>query len=110
MLKVVKEVSWGLLLVVIIFGGIYGGIFILIEVVVVVVVYFFFIVNFIYCDMGLFVDKINIKLVLVKVVEIFVYKDIKVILYDVGKLIIMLMFIIVNVFILKYVFIEECIL
>ncbi len=102
---------WGLLLIVIILGGIYGGIFTPTEAAAVAAVYAFFIANFVYRDMGpLHVADNKSKSLLTNphaLLTVFFHPDTRRVLFEAGKLTIMLMFIIANALILKHVLTEE---
>ena len=102
---------WGLMLIVIILGGIYGGIFTPTEAAAVAAVYAFFIANFVYRDMGpLHVDGGKPKSFLTNphsIITVFFHPDTRRVLFEAGKLTIMLMFIIANALILKHVLTEE---
>lgn len=102
---------WGLLLIVIILGGIYGGIFTPTEAAAVAAVYAFFIANFVYRDMGpLYVEGGKPKSILTNphsIITVWFHRDTRRVLFEAGKLTIMLMFIIANALILKHVLTEE---
>jgi len=102
---------WGLMLIVIILGGIYGGIFTPTEAAAVAAVYAFFIANFVYRDMGpLHVEGGKPKSLLTNphsIITVFFHRDTRKVLFEAGKLTIMLMFIIANALILKHVLTEE---
>jgi len=102
---------WGLLLIVIILGGIYGGIFTPTEAAAVAAVYAFFIANFVYRDMGpLHVEGGKPKSILTNphsIITVWFHRDTRRVLFEAGKLTIMLMFIIANALILKHVLTEE---
>lgn len=102
---------WGLLLIVIILGGIYGGIFTPTEAAAVAAVYAFFIANFVYRDMGpLHVEGGKPKSILTSphsLITVWFHRDTRKVLFEAGKLTIMLMFIIANALILKHVLTEE---
>lgn len=102
---------WGLLLIVIILGGIYGGIFTPTEAAAVAAVYAFFIANFVYRDMGpLYVEGGKPKSIFtnpLSVITVWFHRDTRKVLFEAGKLTIMLMFIIANALILKHVLTEE---
>lgn len=102
---------WGLMLIVIILGGIYGGIFTPTEAAAVAAVYAFFIANFVYRDMGpLHVEGGKPKSLFLNphsLITVFFHQDTRKVLFEAGKLTIMLMFIIANALILKHVLTEE---
>lgn len=102
---------WGLFLIVIILGGIYGGIFTPTEAAAVAAVYAFFIANFVYRDMGpLHVEGGKPKNLFTNphsLITVFFHPDTRRVLFEAGKLTIMLMFIIANALILKHVLTEE---
>lgn len=102
---------WGLMLIVIILGGIYGGIFTPTEAAAVAAVYAFFIANFVYRDMGpLHVEDGKPKSFFTNphsLVTVWFHADTRKVLFEAGKLTIMLMFIIANALILKHVLTEE---
>lgn len=102
---------WGLMLIVIILGGIYGGIFTPTEAAAVAAVYAFFIANFVYRDMGpLHVEDGKPKSFFTNphsLVTVWFHPDTRKVLFEAGKLTIMLMFIIANALILKHVLTEE---
>jgi len=102
---------WGLMLIVIILGGIYGGIFTPTEAAAVAAVYAFSIANFVYRDMGpLHVEGGKPKSLLTNphsIITVFFHRDTRKVLFEAGKLTIMLMFIIANALILKHVLTEE---
>ena len=105
------DALWGLLLIVIILGGIYSGKFTPTEAAAVAAMYAFFVANFVYCDMGpLFVEGSK-PLPLWKkphsVLTVWFHRDTRKVLFESGKLTIMLMFIIANALILKHVLTEE---
>jgi len=105
------DALWGLLLIVIILGGIYGGIFTPTEAAAVAAVYAFFIANFVYRDMGpLAAGKEGARSLLSapqSVLSVWFHADTRKVLYESGRLTIMLMFIIANALILKHVLTEE---
>ncbi len=106
-----REAGWGLFLIIIILGGIYGGIFTPTEAAAVSAVYAFMIANFVYKDMG------PLRLAGGETVSLFrrpqalvtawVHSDTRDVLFEAGKLTIMLLFIIANALILKHVLTEE---
>lgn len=102
---------WGLLLIVIILGGIYGGIFTPTEAAAVAAVYAFFIANFVYRDMGpLHQPDGTDKSLLTNpqsLITVWFHPDTRRVLFEAGKLTIMLMFIISHALILKHVLTEE---
>lgn len=105
------DALWGLLLIVIILGGIYGGIFTPTEAAAVAAVYAFFIANFVYRDMGPLAavsdgsrSRLSAPL---SVLTVWFHADTRKVLYESGRLTIMLMFIIANALILKHVLTEE---
>jgi len=102
---------WGLFLIVIILGGIYGGIFTPTEAAAVAAVYAFVIANFVYRDMGpLHVEGEKPKNLFTNphsLITVFFHEDTRRVLFEAGKLTIMLMFIIANALILKHVLTEE---
>jgi C4-dicarboxylate transporter DctM subunit len=108
-----RDAIWGLLLIVIILGGIYGGIFTPTEAAAVAAIYAFIIANFVYRDMAPLSGEEGESLSLLKkpqfLVTVLFHPDTKKSLFDAGKLIIMLMFIIANALILKHVLTEELI-
>lgn len=106
------DALWGLLLIVIILGGIYGGIFTPTEAAAVAALYAFFIANFVYRDMGpLHQGEGQASRSLLKnpgsVLTVWFHEDTRKVLYEAGRLTIMLMFIIANALILKHVLTEE---
>lgn len=105
------DALWGLLLIVIILGGIYGGIFTPTEAAAVAAVYAFFIANFVYRDMGpLAAGKEGARSLLSapqSLLSVWFHADTRKVLYESGRLTIMLMFIIANALILKHVLTEE---
>jgi C4-dicarboxylate transporter DctM subunit len=102
---------WGLLLIVIILGGIYGGIFTPTEAAAVAAVYAFFIANFVYRDMGpLHQPDGAAKSLLTNpqsLITVWFHPDTRRVLFEAGKLTVMLMFIISHALILKHVLTEE---
>ncbi len=102
---------WGLLLIVIILGGIYGGFFTPTEAAAVAAVYAFFIANFVYRDMGpLHVPDGKPKSLLTNphsLLTVWFHRDTRKVLFEAGKLTVMLMFIIANALVLKHVLTEE---
>lgn len=102
---------WGLLLIVIILGGIYGGIFTPTEAAAVAAVYAFFIANFVYRDMGpLHQPDGSAKSLLTNpqsLITVWFHPDTRRVLFEAGKLTVMLMFIISHALILKHVLTEE---
>ena len=103
-----RDASWGLMLIVIILGGIYGGIFTPTEAAAVAAIYAFLIANFIYKDMGPFINEGKGGLMVIwRGLSVFWHKDTKHSLFEAGKLTIMLLFIIANALILKHVLTEE---
>ena len=102
---------WGLFLIFIILGGIYTGKFTPTEAAAVAAVYAFFIANFVYRDMGpLYVADGPPKSLLTHphaVLTVWFHADTRRVLFESGKLTIMLMFIIANALILKHVLTEE---
>lgn len=105
------DALWGLLLIVIILGGIYSGIFTPTEAAAVAAMYAFFIANFVYRDMGpLHIDDENSRSFLKmpqSLITVWLHEDTRRVLFESGKLTIMLMFIIANALILKHVLTEE---
>jgi len=105
------DALWGLLLIVIILGGIYSGKFTPTEAAAIAAMYAFFVANFIYRDMGPLYRENESPLPLWKkphsVLTAWVHKDTRKVLFESGKLTIMLMFIIANALILKHVLTEE---
>ncbi|ASJ75406.1 TRAP transporter large permease [Granulosicoccus antarcticus] len=106
------DALWGLLLIVIILGGIYSGKFTPTEAAAVAAMYAFFIANFVYKDMGpLVTPDGNPHLSLWKnpqsLLTVWLHKDTRKVLFESGKLTVMLMFIIANALILKHVLTEE---
>lgn len=106
------DALWGLLLIVIILGGIYSGKFTPTEAAAVAAMYAFFIANFVYRDMGpLHVEAgqpakslwVNPQALL----SVWLHQDTRRVLYESGRLTIMLMFIIANALILKHVLTDE---
>lgn len=106
-----REAMWGLFLIVIILGGIYGGIFTPTEAAAVAAIYAFLIANFVYKDMGPLSRSESDKISLLKkpqsLVTAWFHEDTRKVLYEAGKLTIMLMFIIANALILKHVLTEQ---
>jgi C4-dicarboxylate transporter DctM subunit len=108
-----REAAWGLFLIVIILGGIYGGIFTPTEAAAVAAVYAFFIANFVYRDMGPLkaAGEGDRPVSLLKapqaLLTVWVHRDTRNVLFDAGRLTIMLMFIIANALILKHVLTDE---
>ncbi|MFK7861343.1 MAG: TRAP transporter large permease [Granulosicoccus sp.] len=105
------DALWGLLLIVIILGGIYSGKFTPTEAAAVAAMYAFFIANFVYRDMGpLHIDDDNSKSFLKNpqsLITVWLHRDTRRVLFESGKLTVMLMFIIANALILKHVLTEE---
>ena len=105
------DAMWGLLLILIILGGIYSGKFTPTETAAVAAMYAFFIANFVYKDMGPLVIDENQSRSLFKnphtLLTVWLHKDTRKVLFESGKLTIMLMFIIANALILKHVLTEE---
>ncbi|MEE9322637.1 MAG: TRAP transporter large permease [Granulosicoccus sp.] len=105
------DALWGLLLIVIILGGIYGGIFTPTEAAAVAAVYAFFIANFVYRDMGPLALESGESKSLFKnphsLLTVWFHQDTRKVLFESGRLTIMLMFIIANALILKHVLTEE---
>lgn len=102
-----RDAFWGLLLIFIILGGIYGGVFTPTEAAAVAAVYAFIIVNFVYKDVGPFAKKSDKTHPLLKIITAFWHKDNQKILYEAGKLSIMLLFIVANALLLKHILTEE---
>jgi len=105
------DALWGLLLIVIILGGIYSGKFTPTEAAAVAAMYAFFVANFVYCDMGPLYRAGEKALPIWKkphsVLTVWFHRDTRNVLFESGKLTIMLMFIIANALILKHVLTEE---
>ena len=105
------DALWGLLLIVIILGGIYSGKFTPTEAAAVAAMYAFFVANFIYCDMGPLYVKGSKPLPIWKkphsLLTVWFHRDTRNVLFESGKLTVMLMFIIANALILKHVLTEE---
>ena len=105
------DALWGLLLIVIILGGIYSGQFTPTEAAAVAAMYAFFIANFVYRDMGpLHISDTESKSFLRNphsLLTVWLHKDTRKVLYESGRLIVMLMFIIANALILKHVLTDE---
>ncbi len=99
------------LTIIIILGGIYSGKFTPTEAAAVAAMYAFFIANFVYRDMGpLYIDEDNSKSLLKNphsLLTVWLHEDTRRVLFESGKLTIMLMFIIANALILKHVLTEE---
>ncbi len=106
-----REAGWGLFLIVIILGGIYGGVFTPTEAAAVAAIYAFLIANFVYRDMGPLRNDDGSKRSLARaphtLLTVFFHKDTRHVLYDAGKLTVMLMFIIANALILKQVLTDQ---
>ncbi|WP_424934174.1 TRAP transporter large permease [Amaricoccus macauensis] len=106
-----RDAAWGLFLIVIILGGIYGGIFTPTEAAAVAAVYAFIIANFVYRDMGPLNGADGQKVSLLRkpwaLLTAWVHKDAKHVLFESGKVTVMLMFIIANALILKHVLTDE---
>ena len=106
-----RQALWGLLLIVIILGGIYSGQFTPTEAAAVAAMYAFFIANFVYRDMGpLHISDSESKSFLRNphsLLTVWLHKDTRKVLYESGRLIVMLMFIIANALILKHVLTDE---
>lgn len=105
------EAAWGLFLIVIILGGIYGGIFTPTEAAAVAAIYAFLISNFVYRDMGPLHQEGESSRSLIRNPQVLLtawfHPDTRKVLFEAGKLTIMLMFIIANALILKHVLTEE---
>jgi len=105
------DALWGLLLIVIILGGIYSGQFTPTEAAAIAAMYAFFVANFIYRDMGPLYVEGSQPLPLWKkphsLLTVWFHKDTRDVLFESGKLTVMLMFIIANALILKHVLTEE---
>ena len=105
------EALWGLLLVVIILGGIYGGIFTPTEAAAVAAVYAFLVANFVYRDMGPLHGADGTRVSVLRrpqsLATVWFHADTRKVLFESGRLTIMLMFIIANALILKHVLTEE---
>ena len=106
-----RDAAWGLFLIVIILGGIYGGIFTPTEAAAVAAVYAFFVANFVYRDMGPLHDPDGSHHSVLRrpqaLLTVWFHPDTKKVLFEAGRLTIMLMFIIANALILKHVLTEE---
>ncbi|SPH18170.1 C4-dicarboxylate TRAP transporter large permease protein DctM [Defluviimonas aquaemixtae] len=107
-----RDAGWGLFLIVIILGGIYGGVFTPTEAAAVAAVYAFLIANFVYRDMGpLHAPNSDHNISLLKrpwaLLTALIHPDVKHVLFESGKVTIMLMFIIANALILKHVLTDE---
>jgi len=108
-----RDAGWGLFLIVIILGGIYGGVFTPTEAAAVAAVYAFFIANFVYRDMGPLKAAEeggrprSFLAAPQALLTVWFHKDTRDVLFDAGKLTIMLMFIIANALILKHVLTDE---
>ncbi len=107
-----RDAGWGLFLIVIILGGIYGGVFTPTEAAAVAAVYAFVIANFVYRDMGpLHAPDADRNVSLLKrpwaLLTALIHPDVKKVLFESGKVTIMLMFIIANALILKHVLTDE---
>jgi C4-dicarboxylate transporter DctM subunit len=108
-----REAGWGLFLIVIILGGIYGGVFTPTEAAAVAAVYAFLIANFVYRDMGPLKARsegarpVSLLAAPQALLTVWFHKDTRDVLFEAGKLTIMLMFIIANALILKHVLTDE---
>ena len=113
-----REAAWGLMLIVIIMVGIYGipgvtgAIFTPTEAAAVASVYAFFIAIFVYRDMGPLkgaAGQRNLSLLQrpQALITGFFHRDTRRVLFESGKLTVMLMFIIANALILKHVLTDE---
>jgi len=105
------DALWGLLLIVIILGGIYSGQFTPTEAAAIAAMYAFFVANFVYRDMGpLYVEGSKPLPIWKKphsILTVWFHQDTRKVLFESGKLTVMLMFIIANALILKHVLTEE---
>ncbi len=113
-----REAFWGLMLIVIIMVGIYGipgvtkAIFTPTEAAAVASIYAFIVASFIYRDMGPLAEREGVaKSNLLKqpqaLITAFWHEDTRRTLFDAGRLVITLMFVIANALILKHVITEE---
>lgn len=113
-----REAFWGLMLIVIIMVGIYGipgvtkAIFTPTEAAAVASIYAFIVATFIYRDMGPLAERENVpKSNLLKQPQALItalwHEDTRRTLFDAGRLVITLMFVIANALILKHVITDE---
>jgi C4-dicarboxylate transporter DctM subunit len=112
-----REAAWGLMLIAIIMIGIYGipgvtgAIFTPTEAAAVASIYAFLVASFIYRDMGPLANADGTRTSLLKrphaLITAFWHPDTRRTLFDAGKLVVTLMFVIANALILKHVITDE---
>ncbi|MDB4558860.1 TRAP transporter large permease [Amylibacter sp.] len=112
-----RDAAWGLMLIVIIMIGIYGipgvtgAIFTPTEAAAVASIYAFFVASFIYRDMGPLANADGTRTSLMKrpqaLLTAFWHEDTRRTLFDAGKLVVTLMFVIANALLLKHVITDE---
>jgi C4-dicarboxylate transporter DctM subunit len=112
-----RDAAWGLMLIAIIMIGIYGipgvtgAIFTPTEAAAVASIYAFLVASFIYRDMGPLANADGTRTSLIKrphaLITAFWHPDTRRTLFDAGKLVVTLMFVIANALILKHVITDE---
>ena len=109
-----RDAAWGLMLIAIIMIGIYGvtgAIFTPTEAAAVASIYAFLVASFIYRDMGPLANADGTSISLLKkpqaLITAFWHEDTRRTLFDAGKLVVTLMFVIANALILKQVITDE---
>lgn len=112
-----RDAAWGLMLIAIIMIGIYGipgvtgAIFTPTEAAAVASLYAFLVASFIYRDMGPLANADGTRVSLMKrphaLITAFWHEDTRRTLFDAGKLVVTLMFVIANALILKHVITDE---
>jgi C4-dicarboxylate transporter DctM subunit len=112
-----RDAAWGLMLIVIIMIGIYGvpgvsgAIFTPTEAAAVASIYAFLVASFIYRDMGPLANADGTRTSLMRrpyaLLTAFWHEDTRRTLFDAGKLVVTLMFVIANALILKHVITDE---